>query len=250
VSRDNEIVRGEVLPAAPDWPEAPESLEAAEEVIGPGLATFLEVGQALSLIRSERWYEELRFESFDDYCRERWGLTRRYADYQIEAAEVGTIVLARGLPAPANESVARPLAPLLKDKGEDELAATWGEIVRSHEGDGRITAAEVKRHLDGTPDKASSSGKPRLADLLGDAGDAFKPFSRKLAKAENEAKARGRTGNEFRAKAARYLVWCEAAAISLRKLAGVKDVEPVPEPPPDTPPEVLSLFGEEAEDAA
>jgi hypothetical protein len=48
--------------------------------------------------------------TFEEYCRERWGWSRRYVNYQIQAAEVvknlGTIVPT----LPTTESQARELA--------------------------------------------------------------------------------------------------------------------------------------------
>jgi hypothetical protein len=165
---NGKTVKGEVLEPGPAMPA---TFEEAEEVIERGLATFVEVGRALARIRDERWYREQGFENFAYYCRERWGMTRRYADYQIDAAHVGTIVLARGLPAPASEAVARELVGL-KDS-EDNLAATWDDILRSANGK-RVTAALVKEHLKGKPDgttggkaERATRSKPRLIDQLG-----------------------------------------------------------------------------------
>jgi hypothetical protein len=225
---EQEPAKGEVVAPVADWPDAPESLEAAEAVIERGLGTFLGVGQALARIRDERWYRELGFEIFDDYCRDRWGVTRRYADYQIDAAHVGTIVLARGLPAPGNESVARQLAPLLKDEGEDELAAKWGEIVQAHKGDGRITAREVSAHLDGKPDKPESGGtKKTTHDRLLDVTRAFNTFSDALER-KLEKKLDGRLlPKRSWPTALDYADHCDKAAERLRKLAGEGEGEDV-----------------------
>ena len=48
--------------------------------------------------------------TFEDYCRERWGMSRRYANRQIEAAGVAETLTPIG--AIPNEAQARELAPL------------------------------------------------------------------------------------------------------------------------------------------
>ncbi len=115
------------------------SIEELEEVIGRGLETFVEVGDALAEVRDARHY--LQFHpTFEEYCTERWGLTRSRAYQLIDAAEVtkavSTIV---DTPAPANEGQARALAPL---KDEPEKA---GEALRaaSTATGGKVTAKAI-----------------------------------------------------------------------------------------------------------
>ena len=55
-----------------------EKLARHEQVIERGLATFVEVGEALSEIRDARLYRESHT-TFEAYCRERWGFTDRRA---------------------------------------------------------------------------------------------------------------------------------------------------------------------------
>jgi len=51
------------------------SLADLETIIERGLATFVEVGTALLDIRRDRLYRETH-ETFEAYCRERWGFGR------------------------------------------------------------------------------------------------------------------------------------------------------------------------------
>lgn len=44
-----------------------------ESTIEAGLKTFVEVGSALMEIRDSRLYRQ-EFGTFEDYCRERWGM--------------------------------------------------------------------------------------------------------------------------------------------------------------------------------
>lgn len=68
---------------------APEAdlLAFCERKIAAGFSTFCEVGDALLKIRDARLYRASHA-SFEDYCREKWGMTRRRADQLIEASAV------------------------------------------------------------------------------------------------------------------------------------------------------------------
>jgi len=112
-------------------------LAELEHVIERGLRTFVEVGQALLEIRDSRLYRE-DHETFDDYCRERWQMSKSHANRQIQAAEVARAVTPIGV-IPATESQARELAPLLDEP--EELREIWAEIIEAHE---EPTAAIVR----------------------------------------------------------------------------------------------------------
>src|ERR1022692_1091232 len=115
-----------------------------ERVIEKGLATFVEVGTALSRIRDGKLYRE-GFATFEDYCRERWGLSRSYAYQQIDAAKIAdSLSTIADTPAPASESVARELAPLKNEPAQ--LRETWEEAVKEH-GE-KPTAKQVRQVVD------------------------------------------------------------------------------------------------------
>ena len=101
-------------------------LERCEVVIKQGLKTFVEVGQALMLIRDKRLYRA-EFGTFEDYCQDKWQLDRRYANRLVMASKVvnslGSID-----PKPKIETHARPLTKL-----EPELQAeAWQKTVEQH----------------------------------------------------------------------------------------------------------------------
>jgi len=114
-----------------------QSLACYEAAIERGLQTFVEVGRALLAIRDGRLYRA-QHPTFEAYCRQRWGMTRRYANLHIAAAEVvlnlGTIVPK----LPANEAQARPLTHL----EPDQQRAAWQQAVETAPA-GRVTAAHV-----------------------------------------------------------------------------------------------------------
>ena len=70
-----------------------------------GQQTFIEVGQALLEIRDRRLYRET-YGTFEEYCQERWGMTRRHANRQIGAAHVVEVLGPIG-PIPRTERQAR-----------------------------------------------------------------------------------------------------------------------------------------------
>lgn len=119
------------------------SLALCESVIERGLKTFIEVGEALARIRQYRLYR-LTHGTFEEYCSERWGMTRRYANILIEASEtvavMGTIVPI----LPATGSQVRPLTPL---KDEPALVvAAWEDAQEIAQQEG--LASPVARHVE------------------------------------------------------------------------------------------------------
>lgn len=113
-------------------------LSCHEAVIERGLKTFVDVGQALLAIRDARLYRA-QFGTFEDYCRERWGWQRNYANKLISAAEtvdrLGTIVPI----LPATESQVRPLTQL----PPEVQPIAWQKAVETAP-NGKITAAHVQ----------------------------------------------------------------------------------------------------------
>lgn len=110
-------------------------LAEAEAKIERGLSTFWEVGSALMQIRDERLYRA-DFATFEDYCQDRWQMTRRRANQLVEAAQMGTMVPIE------NERQARALAPVKEDP--TEVREIYAEAERrgdtSSAGIGRVMA--------------------------------------------------------------------------------------------------------------
>ena len=111
-------------------------LERCEVVIKQGLQTFVEVGQALMLIRDKRLYRA-EFGTFENYCREKWQINDRYARRLINASTVYENIK-NGPIGPKTETQARPLTKI-----EPELQSeVWQETVNRH-GD-NITQKKVE----------------------------------------------------------------------------------------------------------
>ncbi len=122
---DAEHVQGDVI----NQEDVDRQLAYNEGVIERGLATFIDVGNALTAIRDGNLYPTTH-PTFEAYCADRWGLVRSRAYQMIDAAEVSTIVDAEELPAPPNESVARELAKLKKDP--KKVVRAWKATVKAH----------------------------------------------------------------------------------------------------------------------
>jgi hypothetical protein len=120
--------------------EESHELERCEVVIKQGLNTFIEVGEALFIIRDKRLYRR-EFNTFEDYCQEKWSLGKRYVNQLIQASEVISNLGAIAPVLPQTESQTRPLTSL-----EPEIQKeVWKEVVKqSEETRQPITAAKVQ----------------------------------------------------------------------------------------------------------
>jgi hypothetical protein len=115
-------------------------LDQLEAVIERGIETFVAVGEALMEIRDSRLYKQTH-SSFDAYCKERWGFSRRRGYQLIAAAQVveevctgGTQIAPADSPrdrrrgwvegTPQNERQARALKASLNGDAPPPLAET------------------------------------------------------------------------------------------------------------------------------
>jgi hypothetical protein len=115
-----------------------DELQRCEQIVERGLKTFFEVGAALMRVRDLRLYR-VEYHTFENYCQERWGMTRRHANRLVESAEVVHNVGPIG-PTPDNEAQARPLAKL---KDPEQQREAWQRAVATAAG--KITAAHVEQ---------------------------------------------------------------------------------------------------------
>ncbi|HUY25672.1 MAG TPA: hypothetical protein VMV09_10285, partial [Candidatus Saccharimonadales bacterium] len=153
-------------------------LGACEKVIERGLASFVEVGEALLTIRDNRLYRS-SFSTFEDYCKDRWGITRQRAHQLIDAYEVvealpepepsveawdsGSVATmvdnAPILRSPRSERQARELAPL-RDNPE-VMREVWQQTVE--ETDGKPTAIAIRERVEAR--RADAPGDKIAAEI-------------------------------------------------------------------------------------
>lgn len=109
--------------------EERQTLETCEEKIS---SSFVALGDAIRTIRDRRLYRA-DFDTFEDYCRERWGWTRQHAYQLMAGAEVAATLASTfvdELPLPTSEGQVR----LLTRFEPKEQAGLWKEAVSRSNG--------------------------------------------------------------------------------------------------------------------
>jgi hypothetical protein len=148
-------------------------LSKLEDRIQRGLQTFYEVGAALMTIRNSRLYRDSHA-TFEDYCQQRWAMTRRHANRLVEAAEVIANLGPMG-PKPETERQARELAPL---PPEAQVHA-WAAVTEALS-DEPITAEIVREAVQATkeamadgvpPDRMREEIKARMPHVSNNSGN-------------------------------------------------------------------------------
>jgi hypothetical protein len=137
-------------------PAEVQTLEHYEEIIALGIKTFVLVGHALLTIRDRRLYRGA-YSTFEDYCRQRWDLSRPYAYQLMEASAVVENVSAVADIAPANEAQARPLTTLPAEQQRE----VWQEVVDTAPPSG-ITATHVQETVNRVKGKPTRTPQPKL----------------------------------------------------------------------------------------
>lgn len=142
-----------------------------EKIIQRGLATFYEVGNALADIRGSRLYR-ISYATFEDYCRERWQMSRFYAHRLIDAAQVVENLLPIGN-IPSSEAQARELASYESEVQKAVWHVALSTAPTDAEGKPTMTAAHIRSVANvltevvkgGGMDDGSGEMKP-LGDLI------------------------------------------------------------------------------------
>jgi hypothetical protein len=112
------------------------------------MGSFIAVGRALQTIRDQRLYRE-GHKTFKDYCNDKWGVGRAYANYLIGGSQVAAnlaTAVALCTPCeiqPIHERQVRPLTIL----DPAQQCEVWEEAVRSADGK-VVTYKRVKALVD------------------------------------------------------------------------------------------------------
>lgn len=117
-------------------------LRACEQVIERGLATFVDVGRALMRIRDSRLYRD-GYTSFEEYCRDRWGMDRISAHRHIDAAKAVLSIDNTGAPVPVNVGQVRELAPIRDNPEAMATAMQTAQATAAAEGRA-VTARDIR----------------------------------------------------------------------------------------------------------
>lgn len=148
-----------------------------EATIREHIDSFQRAGNALTEMRDNRLYRNTH-ETFDDYCRDCWGMGHSHAYRLIDAAQVVKNVSPIG-DAPKNEAQARPLTQL----PPDEQPSAWKEAVDTAP-NGKVTA----KHVETVVRRRKGEDEPSLVDTA--------PL-RALSKAEAEEAERNGKPREW-----------------------------------------------------
>ena len=149
---------------APTAPKALLSLDEATElakceaIVSKGYDTFYEVGMALAKISNLKLYRDTD-ETFDDYVKRKWEMSRGRAYQLMGAAQVqkvlSTIVDKDGLPMPVHESQVRPLVGLKEEDAKAAYkAAVDGAKSKKVSVTAKLVAVEAKKYSPAVPAKA------------------------------------------------------------------------------------------------
>ena len=131
-------------------------LAELERTIEAGLATFVEVGQALMEIRDGRLYRS-EHKTFEAYCRDKWNMGRTYAHRLMAAAETHeTLPMGN---KPATERQARPLTKL----PSREHPRAWAQAVEIAGGK-QPTAKQVEQAIRATAPRSKKKARGSYED--------------------------------------------------------------------------------------
>lgn len=186
-------------------------LAELEGVISRGARAFVEVGEALIAIRDERLYRE-RYDTFEAYCRAKWGISSRYGNILIGSSKVAKAVVNQGMPAPASADSVAPLIGLRPaDQAEAYRMAVEASGGQAPPRAATMTTAELVR---AARDGLTAGGLARLGEL--DQEQLRREHEAALRQAASDKRARDRQAAVDRlrhaAKAMRRLGWEDLAA--------------------------------------
>ncbi len=132
-----------------------EEFSRLETVIANNWRSTLDFGRALMAIQTKKLYRATH-DTFEAYCRERWGIGRAQGYRAIGVAQVVQDLSPFGDTLPANEAQCRPLLPLSR---EDRLKA-WHAVAQKVT-DKPITARLIKEVIAALHPIPAAPGKPK-----------------------------------------------------------------------------------------
>lgn len=216
------VIEGEVL--FPLTESERDYLTKLEVVIHERVVRFVETGHALLEIRDAELHREVG--TFEVYCEQRWGFTRATAYHLMDAAKV-VAACQQTVDTPPNEAVARELAPILHNDGDQAVAEAWTRVVERLGGSGRITAPGTKAILldEGyIANTRANNSKPNTTILLGAVGDKILALRKQLRRYVEKDLAGKPLGERAKDKAAKYAQWCDGLRVGLNELAAGRDL--------------------------
>lgn len=175
MTENNETQHQNLIPTGGD------KLAQLERQIAKEQQAFYRVGKALKTIRDERLYLSSSHSNFETYCKEKWDMGKRKANYLIKAAETVNHLKKHfcpdgnncsQIPLPINESQIRELAKL----SPEEQIKIWEQIVNKVNEKEKLTANLVNGAI-AEYKKPNNSSEPPTALL------ALTPEAKKISEA-------------------------------------------------------------------
>lgn len=161
-------------------------LAACEAAIDTLRAAFWAAGKALQVIRDARLYREAH-SSFEEYCQERWDMTRQQASRLILAWPLAERLSPIG--DKINEGQVRELLPLAEQHGQDAAVTVYRTIA---EADGvKVTAAVIKGAVAVLPEDGDFDAEEAVAQIRAYLAGELAPPAAVAASPEQRAKEVG-----------------------------------------------------------
>lgn len=143
--REGEVITVEVIQSS--RPLSEEEVRDRERLERTVERAFYQAGSALQELRDRRLYQD-GYDSFEDYCRGRFGHSRQKANYLIMGAAIYRTLSAANCPLlPSSEYQVRPLAVL----APQQQPTVWNEAVAEAGGktpDHRVVRETVGKYRD------------------------------------------------------------------------------------------------------
>lgn len=127
-----------------EWTAAKETMLAAcEQELKETAESFIRAGNALMRIRDSQLYRKTH-DTFEDYCKEKWGMSIRFAQMKMSAAKATATIEANNCSRlPENEAQARPLTQLEPDEQADAWQEALDTSPTDETGEPIVTASHV-----------------------------------------------------------------------------------------------------------
>ena len=150
-------------------------LSRLEKVVGEGLANFIAVGNALSKIRDQKLYRATHG-TFEEYCRQRFSISKTHGNRLIAAAEVSRNLAPVGVIS--NERQARVLGSLppevqrhiwdraTEEVGGEPTAPQLKTVLANAVKEAEAKAQQVIQARPAAPQKTLADRKAKIAVLL------------------------------------------------------------------------------------
>lgn len=133
--------------------------EGIQRHLDAAASNYFEAGNLLVQIRDNRLYKETHG-TFEEYCRDKWTMTKTHANRLIGSAEVTDNLTPTGV-IPKSERVVRPLTKL----NPDQQREAWAKAIQTAP-EGGVTARHVYKIVkDMTEEKKEPEKKKPILKL-------------------------------------------------------------------------------------